>query len=233
MLFLLPTSIWVMTKVAITKTIFCFHHLFFNLTQTFANYERVILKGHSLNFHLPIFHFSKVILVSKIYEQWAAWLQCLQVTTCHWRLLFQLLMLVFVMCMVQGPLTIWDLGFNIWESRCHLTFIVQFWNNKLDSKMFYHVRFNIKICRLWSWYVACDGKSQLSIQLGELKCCNCTTTTTMNNVCASWFITNKISIDFQFFRKLIFFPWNLHCATWVLHYAIMLNSKIQCALCTM
>jgi hypothetical protein len=163
MLFLLPTSIWVMTKVAITKTTFRFHRLFFILTQNFANYEHVILKGCSLNFHLPIFHFSKVILVSKIYEQWATWLRCLQVTTCHWRLLFQPSMLVFIMCMVQGPLIVLDLGFNIWESRCHLTLIAQFWSNKLDSKILYHLRFNIKICKLCSWDVASDGKSQLLI----------------------------------------------------------------------
>jgi hypothetical protein len=70
-------------KVAITKTTFYFHRLFFTLTQTFANYGHVILRGSSLNSHLPIFQFSKVILVFKIYEQWATWLQCLQVTSCH------------------------------------------------------------------------------------------------------------------------------------------------------
>ncbi len=191
-----------MTKVAITKTTFCFHCLFFTLTQAFANYEHVILKGCSLNSRLLIFHFSKVILVFKIYEQWATWLQCLQITTCHWRLLFQPSMLVFVMCMVQGPLTIWGSWFNIWKSKRHLTFIAQFWSNKLDSKVLHHLRFNINICKLWSWNVAYDGKSQLLIQLGELRCCNwSTTTTTMSNVCASWFITNKISIDFQLLKK--------------------------------
>jgi hypothetical protein len=131
--------------------------------QTFANYEHVILRGCSLNSHLPIFHFSKVILVSKIYEQCAAWLQCLQVTTCHWRLLVQPSMFVFVMCMVQGPLIVQDLGFNIWKSRHHLMFTAQFWSNKLDSKILYHLKFNIKICRLWSSNVACDGQSQLLI----------------------------------------------------------------------
>jgi hypothetical protein len=38
----------------------------------------------------------------------------------------------------------------------------QFWSNKLDNKMLYHLGFNNKIYRLWSWYATCDGKSLLS-----------------------------------------------------------------------
>jgi hypothetical protein len=108
-------------------------------------------------------------------------------------------------CNVHGARTINNLRFGIiWESRCHLMFIAWFWSNKLDNRILYHLRFNVEICKSWSWNVVCDGKSQLSVQLGDLKCCYCTTTPT-GNVCASWFIVNKVSIYFQFFRKNNFF----------------------------
>jgi hypothetical protein len=38
-----------------------------------------------------------------------------------------------------------------------------------------------------------------SVQPQELRCYNYTTT--MGNGCASWFITDKVSIDFQFIGK--------------------------------
>jgi hypothetical protein len=41
--------------------------------------------------------------------------------------------------------------------------LVQFWNNKLDGKMLYHLGFNNEIYKLWSWYATCDGKLQLSL----------------------------------------------------------------------
>ncbi len=55
--------------------------------------------------------------------------------------------------------------------------VAQFWSNKLDSKMLYHLGFNNEICRLRSWYAAYDGKSQLLLvsptsRIEMLQLCN-------------------------------------------------------------
>jgi hypothetical protein len=72
------------------------------------------------------------------------------------------------------------------------------------------------------------------IQARELRCYNYATT--MGNVHYSSFITNKVSIDFQFFGIFFLMKFalcNLGHVACCLHYAIMLDSKVQHALCTM
>ncbi len=94
-----------------------------------------------------------------------------------------------------------NLRFGIWHLRIKMlvvtscSLLAQFWNNKLDNKMLYHLRFKSEICISWYWDVACDGKSQLLsiglvLKIEMLLLCN-----NNGNVRTSWFITNKVSIS--------------------------------------